>query len=287
MIDWVRAALFTPGNRPERFVKGAATGADALILDLEDAVAASGKAGARDTVISHFAGPFRSALAPGQLAGLRVNNLHTPAGLKDLDALVSARVVPDFIVIPKVESAIEVGVYTRLLDGPQAGIPLVCTIESARGLAAAAEVASADPRVRALAFGGADLAADLRCGMSWEALLLARLQLVQAAAAADIGLLDVPHLALDDEAGLRAHCARVLELGYTGKLAIHPRQVEPIQTGFAPTAVEIDRAAAMVAALERAGGHVVEYEGQMLEGPIARAAHRVLARASRGRVAGA
>jgi len=281
MIEWARAALFTPGNRPERFAKGAATGADALILDLEDAVAAGGKDAARQAVVDHFAGDFRAGLASSQLAGLRVNNIHTAAGLRDLTALVDARVVPDFFVLPKVESAFEVRLYCRLLDAVQAAVPLVCTIESARGLACAAQIGEADPRVRALAFGGADLAADLRSSMSWDALFLARGQMVQAAASAAIGLLDVPHLVLDDVEGLRSHCARVQDIGFTGKLAIHPRQVEPIQSTFAPSDDEVRRARDMVAALERAGGHVVEYEGRMLEGPIVRAAQRVLARAAR------
>ncbi len=281
MIEWARAALFTPGNRPERFAKGAATGADALILDLEDAVAAGGKDAARHAVIDHFAGDYRTGLGVSQVAGLRVNNIHTAAGLRDLTALVDARVVPDFIVLPKVESAFEVRLYCRLLDAMQSAVPLVCTIESARGLAFATEIGAADARVRALAFGGADLAADLRSSMSWDALFLARSQIVQAAASAGVGLLDVPHLVLDDVEGLRLHCARVQDIGFTGKLAIHPRQVEQIQSTFAPSDDEVQRAREMVAALERAGGHVVEHEGRMLEGPVVRAAHRVLARAAR------
>ncbi len=277
-IEWARVALFTPGNRPERFAKGAASGADALILDLEDAVAAPAKAAARESVVHYFGTDFRAALAPGQLAGLRVNNVHTAAGVKDLDMLLDSRIVPDFLVLPKVESAVEAGLYLRLLDGAQAQVPLVCTIESARGLAAAPSIACADARVRALAFGGADLAADLRSTMSWEALYGARAQVVQAAAMALIGLFDVPHLVLDDEAGLRTHSERVRDMGFSGKLAIHPRQVAPIQSCFSPSAAELERARAQVAALERAGGNVVEYEGQMLEGPIVRAALRTIAR---------
>ena len=139
------------------------------------------------------------------------------------------------------------------------------------------EIANADPRVRALAFGGVDLAADLRAELAWEPLLYGRSRLVQAAASAGLGLLDVPHLALDDEAGLAAECARVKALGFTSKLAIHPKQIAPILAAFTPTAAEIDRAAKMVAALEQAGGNAVEFEGKMLEGPVVKAAQRVLA----------
>jgi len=280
-LSHCRALLFTPGNRPDRFAKAAATGADALILDLEDAVAAPAKDDARATVVAHFRGDFRAGLAPHQLKGLRVNNIHTPAGVRDLDALVSSGVAPDFVLLPKVESAFEVRLYARHLEGGQAGIAFGCLIESARGLEAAMEIAQADPRVRVLAFGGVDLAADLRAELAWEPLLYGRSRLVQAAASAGLGLLDVPHLALDDEAALAAECARVKALGFTSKLAIHPKQVAPILAAFTPTAAEVDRAARMVAALEQAGGNAVEFEGKMLEGPVVKAAQRVLALARR------
>jgi (S)-citramalyl-CoA lyase len=280
-LSHCRALLFTPGNRADRFAKAAATGADALILDLEDAVAAPAKDDARATVIAHFRGDFRAGLAPHQLKGLRVNNIHTPAGVRDLDALVSSGVAPDFVLLPKVESAFEVRLYARHLEGGQAGIAFVCLIESARGLEAAMEIADADRRVRALAFGGVDLAADLRAELAWEPLLYGRSRLVQAAASAGLGLLDVPHLALDDAAALAAECARVKALGFTSKLAIHPKQVAPILAAFTPTAAETDRAARMVAALEKASGNAVEFEGKMLDGPVVKAAQRVLALARR------
>lgn len=276
-----RAFLFTPGNRPERFAKAAATGADALILDLEDAVAEQAKDAARAILIDHFRGDFRAGLGPRQLKGLRVNNLHTGAGLRDLEALASSGVVPDFVMIPKVESALEIRLYARHLEGAQAAIGLVCLIESARGLEAAMEIAHADPRLRVLVLGGVDLAADLRAELAWEPLLYARSRLVQAAASAGIGLVDLPHLAFDDAADLAAVCRRVKALGFTGKLAIHPRQVPPILEAFTPTAAEVERAARMVAALEQAGGNAVEFEGKMLEIPIVKAARRVLALAQR------
>jgi citrate lyase beta subunit len=280
-LSLCRVLLFTPGNRPDRFAKAAATGADALILDLEDAVAAPAKDDARATVIAHFRGDFRAGLAPHQLKGLRVNNIHTPAGVRDLDALVSSGVAPDFVLLPKVESAFEVRLYARHLEGGQARIAFVGLVESARGLEAALEIANADRRVRALAFGGVDLAADLRAELAWEPLLYGRSRLVQAAASAGIGLVDVPHLALDDEAALVAECARVKALGFTSKLAIHPKQVAPILAAFTPTATEVDRATRMIAALEKAGGNAVEFEGKMLEGPVVKAAQRVLALARR------
>lgn len=280
-LNHCRAFLFTPGNRPERFAKAAATGADALILDLEDAVAARGKDEARAIVVEHFRGDFRAGLGAHQLKGLRVNNIHTPAGVRDLDALVSSVIAPDFVMLPKVESAFEVELYARHLGGAQAGVGFVCLVESGRGLEAAVDIANAHARVRVLAFGGVDLAADLRAELAWEPLLYGRSRLAQAAATAGLGLLDVPHLALDDAAALVAECARVKALGFTGKLAIHPKQVAPILAAFTPTAAEVDRATRMIAALEQAGGNAVEFEGKMLEGPVVKAAQRTLALARR------
>jgi citrate lyase beta subunit len=276
-VGHCRVFLFTPGNRPDRFAKAASTGADALILDLEDAVAAAGKDEARRILVEHFRAGHRDGLGPRQLCGLRVNNIHTPAGVRDLDALASSGAAPDFVVVPKVESAFEARLYARHL----AATPLVCTIESARGLEAAVEIAAADACVRALAFGGADLAVDLRAELAWEPLYWGRARIVQAAATAGIGAIDVPHVVLDDEAGLRADAVRVKAMGYGGKLAIHPKQVPPIVEVFTPTPAEVERARAIVAAFEAAGGDVVEYQGRMVEGPIVKAAQRILELAAR------
>jgi citrate lyase beta subunit len=277
-VDLARAFLFTPGNRPERFAKGLASGVDALILDLEDAVAPQAKAEARAAVLHHFSA---RQPGPGPLCGLRVNSIRTAAGVSDLDALLASAAVPDFLVLPKVESAFEVQLYTALLRGPQERIALVCGIESVAGLENALAIAAAHPRVRSLAFGGADLAAEQRSSLSWEALYLARARLVQAAAAAAIGVVDVPQIALDDEAGLQRHCERIRDLGFTGKLAIHPRQVKVIQEAFTPSEEEIRRSSAIVEAFRQAHGNVVEFEGRMVEGPIVKAAERILARAGR------
>ncbi|HEX2198297.1 MAG TPA: CoA ester lyase [Burkholderiales bacterium] len=264
-----RALLFTPGNRAERFAKAGASGADAVILDLEDAVSLPDKDKARASLLEFFRTP-----QPG--FGLRVNNIHTPAGVRDLDALVASGIQPAFLVLPKVESAFEVRLYARLLDRP-----LLCTIESARGLEAAADIASADPRVQALAFGGADLAVDLRAELAWEPMLWGRGRVAQAAATAGIAAIDVPHVVLDDEAGLRADALRAKAMGFGAKLAIHPRQLGPILEIFTPTAAELERAAAVVAAYEKAGGNVVEYQGKMVEGPIVKSAQRLLALAGK------
>jgi citrate lyase beta subunit len=273
-----RALLFTPANRPDRFAKAAATGADALILDLEDAVSAAGKDEARANLVAHFAGDWRAGLAPAQSCGLRVNNVHTPAGLQDLAALAAAGLQPGFVLVPKVESAFELRLCARHLPG----VPLLAAIESARGLEAVVDIATADAAVQGLVFGGADLAVDLRAALAWEPLYAARARIVQAAAIAGIAAVDVPHFVLDDAATLAEEARRAKAMGFTGKLAIHPKQLAPIVEAFTPTAAEVAEAREIVAALEAAGGNVVEFRGRMVEGPVVKAAQRVLALAARG-----
>jgi citrate lyase beta subunit len=277
-LDSARVFLFTPANRPDRFPKAAATGADALILDLEDAVAGAGKDEARANLLAHFGGDWRAMLAPGQRCGLRVNNVHTQAGLRDLAALEDAALRPDFVLVPKVESAVEARLYARHLPG----VPLLAAIESARGVEAAIAIATADAAVQGLVFGGADLAVDLRATLAWEPLFAARARIVQAAAIAAIAAIDVPHFALDDADALRAEAARAKAMGFTGKLAIHPKQIAPIVGVFTPSDAEVAQAREIVAALEAAHGNVVEHKGRMVEGPVVKAALRVLARAALG-----
>uniref|UniRef100_UPI0022EA72AE aldolase/citrate lyase family protein n=1 Tax=Falsiroseomonas oryzae TaxID=2766473 RepID=UPI0022EA72AE len=135
------------------------------------------------------------------------------------------------------------------------------------------------PGCVALAFGGVDLAADLGCAFAWEPLLPHRAALVAAAARAGRAVVDVPFLALDDDAALAAETRRVQALGFTAKLAIHPRQVATIQRVLTPTAEEIARARRILDAMAAAAGGVCVVDGKMVDAPVARAAQRVLARA--------
>ena len=283
-LNLVRSLLFVPGNRPERFAKAAAGGADGIIIDLEDAVGPPDKDVARAEVTAWLR-TRHGVLRPGVLACVRINSVFTEFGLKDMLALVEATRAghaPDVVVLPKVESAIEVQLAARHLK-PASGAPpvLVALIESGAGLKAAVEIARAAPTLGALAFGGADLAADLRATLAWEPMLAHRSRLVQAAAMAGIGAIDVPWLDIADEAGLATECARVRAMGFTGKLAIHPRQVEPVNTAFTPTAEEIEHARGVLAAFEAAAGGVCTYRGKMIDEPVVAGARRTLARGTR------
>jgi citrate lyase beta subunit len=284
-LNLVSSLLFTPGNRIDRFAKALATGADGLIIDLEDAVAPADKDSARSAVIDWLrASPAKPR--PDFLFCLRINSVFTGYGLLDLAAVVAAAregVTPDALLLPKVESAVEVDLVARHLK--QAGAPqvaLVALIESAVGLEEAPAIARASPMVKAMAFGGADLAADLRATFGWEPLYAARVRVVQAAAMGGIAAIDVPYLQIDNEAGLAEECARVRAMGFGGKLAIHPSQVVPINTAFTPTAAEIEYANGVAAAYEAAAGGVCTYRGKMIDEPVMASARRVLARSHRG-----
>jgi citrate lyase beta subunit len=269
-IALARSILFVPGHRPDRFAKALATGADAVVIDLEDAVPPGEKAAARAAALARPAAPAGVAL------GIRMNPLPTPEGIADLAALLQADAAPDFLMLPKVEAAEELRIVARAFAGrAPALIPL---IESAEGLARAGAIA-AEPGCAALGFGGVDLSADLGCAVAWEPLLAHRAALVVAAARSGRGVIDVPFLSIDDETGLAEETRRVAALGFTAKLAIHPRQVATIQGVLTPTPEEVERARRILDAMEAAAGGVCVVDGKMVDVPVARAARRVLARA--------
>jgi len=273
-----RALLFVPGTRPDRADKALASGADGIVVDLEDAVGAAQKDAARGQVLEWLA---RRPARHGTAVGLRVNSVRTRAGLKDLVAFADAQCPCDFVMLPKVESASEVQLYARHLGDAA----LFCMIETAAGLDQAMRIAAAE-RVAALGFGGLDLSVDLRADFAWEPLLFGRSRVVQAASAAGIAAFDVPYLDLRDETGLAGECARARAMGFTGKAAIHPRHLQAILAAFTPSAQEVDNARGILQSFERSGGNVCEYQGRMIDEPVARAARRLVALAARGQGAG-
>lgn len=254
--------LFVPGDRPERFAKAVDSGADAAILDLEDAVAPHRKADARAAV--------REALAGGLRAYVRVNPASSDLGRADLQMLVG--LAPVGVLLPKAAGAHDVDFVRHVLPDAE----VVALIESIDGLRHAEAIAAA-AGVRALAFGAYDMCAELGARPVPEVLAPLRSQVVLAARAAGVAAYDTPFLVLEDEPALIADARRGLDFGFDGKLAIHPKQVAPIRAIFTPSAEDLDRARAIVRAAERGGVAVVD--GAMVDAPVFAAARRVLARA--------
>ena len=269
------ALLFTPGSRPERFPKAATCGADGVIVDWEDAVPVGEKDRVRADCLAWLKREGRIGALPFVTA-VRVNDLRSPHGRADLDALNAAALRLDAVVLPKVESAAEVQLAARQLFGTPR---LICLIETVLGVRFAAEIAAASPQVAALAFGGFDLSAETGGEPTWDALLWPRTQVVHAAVAAGVVAIDQPFLDFADDHALGEECARVRALGFSGKLAIHPRQCVPIKASFLPGAAELERARKIVAAVDAARGNVAVVDGRMIDVPMYRSAQRVLARA--------
>ena len=274
-VSLVRNLLFTPADRPERFEKAVAVGADGAILDLEDGVGLPSKEKARQAALKFFQTP--PAAPQGFIWAVRFNHVTTEDGLKDLLAFRAAPLKPKVVMLPKTESVTEVEIAVRHLktgasDAPQ----ILALIETGKGLGAAEAIAS-HPSVAAIAFGGADLAADLHATLAWEPMLFARSRIAQAAAAAGIPAFDVPFLDIHDAAGLTKETQLVKALGYSCKLAIHPAQIAPINAVFTPDSKELERAERIVTAFEQAHGGACQVDGRMVDVPVVKAAQRTVA----------
>ncbi len=276
----LRAVLFFPADRPDRYAKALATGADAVCIDLEDAVGPGAKDEARAAAVALLAQP-----APEATRLVRMNAPGSAEGDADLEALVGASAAghrADALVVPKVGSAEElrriISAWGRRRGNAPRVIPLV---ETAQGLETAAQIARAE-KVAAVLLGGVDLATELGCEIGWDELLYARSRLVHAAALARIPAIDMPFLDVRDTAALAEEARRAARLGLRGKIAIHPAQVAAIQAAFTPAPDAVARARAVVDAYERAGGGVALLEGRLVELPVLEAARRTLAAAAEG-----
>jgi (S)-citramalyl-CoA lyase len=277
-LTFSRCLLFTPANRPERFAKAVSAGADGAVLDLEDGVGLPAKDDARRAALAFFSAP--PAGPAGFLWALRLNHVTTADGLRDLLALRQSSARPRCIVLPKTESVAEVEIAVRHLGDGDPPPRIVALIESGRGLSAA-EAIAAHPAVDALAFGGADLAADLGAELGWEQMLYARSRIVQAAATAGVTAFDVPHLDIHDADGLRKATQAAKALGYTCKFAIHPAQIAPINEVFTPGPDQVAQARKIVAAFEDARGGACQVDGRMVDVPVVKSARRIVALAAR------
>ena len=273
-LSLIRTLLFTPADHPERFAHGPGSGADGAVLDLEDGVGLPAKAAAREAALDFFRSP--ASVSESFVWALRLNHVTSAAGLEDLLALRAAARKPSVVMLPKTESVAEVEIALAHLANGAAAPHIVALVESGRGLAAAEQIA-AHPAVTALAFGGADLAADLHATLAWEPMLFARSRIVQAAACAGIAAWDVPFLDIHDTDGLRRETEAAKSLGYVCKLAIHPSQIAAINAVFTPSSAELARAERVVAAFEAAHGGACQVDGKMIDAPVVKAARRTVA----------
>ncbi|AOJ71160.1 citrate lyase subunit beta [Burkholderia sp. MSMB2042] len=268
-----RSWLFTPATRPDRFAKARECGAHVLIVDLEDSVSAADKQRARDHARAWLAGEPAEARPA---SAVRINAPDSVAGHADIGMLIDAPRLPDFIVVPKVESPERITRLDALLRDAGRAPRFVATIESAAGVEQAGAIARASASIEALMFGAADYASDVAAQPDALALQIARVRIAAACAPCGVAALDAPCFALRDAAALDADLAFAVHNGFRGKAAIHPFHVAPINAAFTPSPQRIAWARRVIGVALQGAAAV---DGRMVDEAIAREARDVLAAA--------
>ena len=281
-----RSLLFLPGNNPNMLINGNCLGADAVIFDLEDAVAPAEKDAARLLV--------RNTMRYMDFRGceiiVRINAVDTPYWQADLRTILPEK--PSVILLPKAgtpQDILTADAYISEVEaslGMEKGtVALMPLIETALGVENSFAIASCCERVKALFLGAEDLTADLQCKRTKEGreIEYARTRLVVAARAAGVDVYDTPFTDVNDDEGIITDAALAKSLGFSGKASISPRHVEVINRVFSPTLQEIDYAYEVMDAIRRAkeqGKGAIALHGKMIDAPIVARAERTIAMAT-------
>lgn len=274
----LRSLLFVPADRPERFAKAAASGADAIILDLEDSVAPASKARARDAVRDYLHRP-----APAPLRRfVRIN----PLGGSDLAADLACAARADGIVLPKCEGAETVRAIAPHLPPGQPLLPIAT--ETPAAIFQLGSYRDVAPRLCGLTWGAEDLPAAIGAlssrqpdGSYTAPYAMVRALTLFGAHAAGVDAIETVYPAIADLEGLRAYATQGAQDGFTGMLALHPRQVPVINAAFTPDAAAVEAARAIVAAFAAApDAGVLMLDGRMIDAPHLAQARKTLARAA-------
>ena len=273
-----RSMLFLPGNNPNMLINGNCLGSDAVIFDLEDAVAPDQKDAARILV--------RNTLKYMDFRGceriVRINSIGTPYWQEDLKALLPYK--PDLILLPKTESARDILTIDAYMMELGSEVGVMALIETALGVENAFQIASSSKRLKALFLGAEDLTADLRCKRTKEGreIEYARHRLVVAARAANVDVYDTPFTDVNDDEGIVTDASLAKALGFTGKASISPRHVEVINSVFSPTQKDVDYAYEVMEAIALAkeqGKGAISLHGKMIDAPIVARAEQTIAMA--------
>ena len=281
-----RSMLYIPGDSPGMIQNAEVFGADSILLDLEDAVAASEKDAARKIVSSFLRGFDFGPL----IVTVRINAADTEYFERDLEEIIPCR--PDAVRLPKCSSPKDVKEADARISEiekkngiPAGSVALHAMLETALGVEDAFAVATASPRVTALTLGGQDLTADMgvqKTREGWE-LFYARSRVVLAARAAGVMAFDTVWTDINDPDGLYQEAKQIVELGFSGKAAIHPSQIEVIHRAYRPSYKEVRKARRIAEAAEeaaRAGKGVISVDGKMVDAPVVARALRLSATAS-------
>jgi len=277
-----RTMMFVPGNNPGMIKDAYIYNCDSIMFDLEDSVSYMEKDAARSLV---FHALTTIDYGDKELV-VRVNALDTPVGIADLEAMVRARV--QVIRLPKTETADDVvfceqqiGRIEKTIGMEVGTTKIMAAIESAQGVLNAPSIAKASTRLIGIALGAEDYVTDLKTNRSPEGieLLFARSMILQAARSSGLVALDTVYSDVNNEEGLIAETKLIKQLGFDGKSVINPRQIQPIIDVFTPTEKDIQKALAVLAAIDEAHKHgsgVIALNGKMIDRPIVLRAERVI-----------
>ena len=273
-----RSFIFTPGLRPDMFPKALASGVDMVCIELEDGIAPKDKDEAREKTLKLFSKKQKN---DGVERLVRINSLREAFGIADIQAILATNTPPPALMIPKVRNPDEIVLLDNLLTEKGHDTRLHIIIETNEGLEAAFEIAHSSTRIDSMLFGGIDMAAELRCNLSWEPLLYARSRCVHAAASAGLDIIDVPYLDLKDPSGMRCEAEQAKSIGFSGKGSIHPKQIKALNEVFTPNKDEISRARRIINTYEAADTGLVVIDGKLIEKPVMREMYRIEAIANR------
>ncbi len=267
-----RSFLFVPGNRPERFLKAAESGADAVIIDLEDSVPLGAKSVARDLIAEQWA----ALMATGAIVVVRANSPETDIGKEDLRILANLQGLHG-VMIPKCESKETLQYVSRAM--PQTSILPI--IESAAGFVALSEIA-AEANVSRLVVGHIDFLADtgMQCAEDQRELDTLRFNVAMLTRKYNLSpAIDGVTVSVDDAALIRNDTLRSVRFGFGGKLCIHPKQVAVVHETLAPSSQELDWAKRVLVAITESQGAAVQLDGKMVDLPVVLQAQRLIERA--------
>jgi citrate lyase subunit beta/citryl-CoA lyase len=271
LINFARSFLFVPGNRPERFAKALASGADAVILDLEDSVPLQEKAEARDAIRAQWS----QLKVESSAVVIRINSPETEWGKNDLERLQDLSGLAG-LMVPKCESA----EMLHQVSNAFPGVLILPIIESAAGYLNLRDIAQAK-QVSRLVVGHIDFLADtgLQCSDDQQELNSLRFEVAMCSRISNLApAVDGVTVSVDDDALIRRDTERSLRFGFGAKLCIHPKQIQVVHETLAPTIEQIDWARRVITAMEASGGAAVQLDGKMVDLPVELQAQRILAR---------
>ena len=268
-----RSFIFTPPLKTNMFDKAVKSGVDIICLELEDGIAPSDKSIARQNalnIINKKKGYNNIEVL------IRINSIREIFGLLDITAILNNKTQPDGLLVPKIKSPEELKILDNLFTEKKLNTKFHAIIETNSGLEKANEIAASTNRLEALFFGAVDMSAELRCQNSWNNLLYARSKVVHAAASKQLDVIDVPFLDLDNLKKMKEEATNSKNLGFTGKGAIHPKQIKILNNVFTPTIQEVKKAKKIICLFEKSSSGLVLYEGKLIEKPVLREMYRVV-----------